>query len=331
MAFQNLPSIPSFSVHTDTGSIGPRWEKYVRKIENTFVAFKVTDDKQKRALLLHYAGDEVSDISDTLSDTGVDYKTARDKLQSYFLPKRNIEYERFRFRETMQDKDENVDAYNTRLQQLAATCEFHDKEQEVKSQIIRGCLSARVRRRALREELSLTQLLDLARSFEVSESQAQGMEKPSETASVNAIKQQRSQTTKRKQYRSQASRQNNRSQASGQNNKCYNCGGKYPHDKACPAKGKSCNFCKKQNHFAKCCRSRGERATKVKVKAVRHETDSSEGEYVFSVNPQAICKDRRPAATVNLNNTVLPVLIDTGATINVMSYSTYERLHRKPK
>ena len=34
-----------------------------------------------------------------------------------------------------------------------------------------------------------------------------------------------------------------------------NCGGHYPHDGQCPAAGKTCNLCRKPNHFATVCRS----------------------------------------------------------------------------
>ena len=41
-------------------------------------------------------------------------------------------------------------------------------------------------------------------------------------------------------------------------NTCLRCGGSYPHDndKACPAIGKTCNNCKKKNHFANQCKSK---------------------------------------------------------------------------
>ena len=37
---------------------------------------------------------------------------------------------------------------------------------------------------------------------------------------------------------------------------CYYCGLDWPHINECPAKGKACNYCHKQNHFARCCKSR---------------------------------------------------------------------------
>lgn len=125
----NLPTFPVFDIHS--GNTGARWPKYIRPLENVFVAFNVTENKQKRALLLHYAGEEVMDVFDTLGDTRTDYDTAKTKLNAYMAPKRNVEYEQFVFREAKQLDTEAVDSYHTRLQQLAKTCEFTDCDGEV--------------------------------------------------------------------------------------------------------------------------------------------------------------------------------------------------------
>ena len=43
----------------------------------------ISDDKQKRALLLYQAGPETQEIFETLTDTGDDYKTAQEKLDDH--------------------------------------------------------------------------------------------------------------------------------------------------------------------------------------------------------------------------------------------------------
>ena len=55
----------------------------------------ITDDKQKRGVLLYQAGLETQEIFETLNDTGDDYKTAQEKLDAYFSPKKNVDYEIF--------------------------------------------------------------------------------------------------------------------------------------------------------------------------------------------------------------------------------------------
>ena len=48
----------------------------------------VKDKKRQRALLLHYAGEDVNDIFETLTDTGDDYATAVGKLKDNFAPQK---------------------------------------------------------------------------------------------------------------------------------------------------------------------------------------------------------------------------------------------------
>ena len=86
------------------------------------------------------------------------------KLNEYFTPKKNVDYEIFKFRTMTQNAGETIDQYTTRLRKLAANCEFPDMERELKSTIIQNCLSKRLRRIALRDDLSLDNLLAKARS-----------------------------------------------------------------------------------------------------------------------------------------------------------------------
>ena len=80
----------------------------------------ITGKKQKRALLLHYAGLSIDEIFDTLENTGEDkdYKTAIDKLSEYLSPQKNIAYEDYNFRQAKQKEGKSLDSYHTRLRQL---------------------------------------------------------------------------------------------------------------------------------------------------------------------------------------------------------------------
>ena len=85
-------------------------------------------------------------------------------------------YEIFQFRKAVQQSGETVDQFATRIRKLASTYEFTDLAKELKSTIIQNSQSKRLRRVALREDLSLDALLDKARSQEASEEQAKGIE-----------------------------------------------------------------------------------------------------------------------------------------------------------
>ena len=297
----------------------------------------IDDKRRQRALLFHYAGSEVADIFDTFpeKDKGKDddYMRAVELLTNYFSPKKNIEYEVHMFRQAKQMSGETMDRFHTRLRKLAKTCEFTDVEREIKTQIIQGCLSQRLRRRALRETISLTQLLDYGRSLETSETQARGMEEKlqSEVATGyvnNTVHEQ----TRHKKTRA----------------KCYRCNGSYPHTSVCPAMGKTCNSCHKQNHFAAVCRSKQQRKPNKrsgnftgrkykkqhqsvnKVEAEnRDDTSSSvsDDEYVFTTAVKKNTKSGAyPTATITIGKENIDFVLDTGATVNLIEESDYLRL-----
>ena len=84
-----------------------------------------------------------------MPETGEDYATTQAKLDKYFSPKKNVDYQVFQFCQAVQQSGETMDQFVTRLQKLAATCEFGDVAKEIKSVVIQNCLSKRLRQYAL--------------------------------------------------------------------------------------------------------------------------------------------------------------------------------------
>ena len=324
MAESGLPVFPKFPVHAE-GAIGTRWRKWVQRLENLFVGMKITDNKRKRALLLHYAGEEVYDIFDTFADTGNDenYDQAKDALKNYFEPKVNKEYERYVFRQTKQSEGETVDTYHTRLRQLVTKCEFADNDSEIKSQIIQSCTSSKLRRKALSEEMTLNKLLETARTLELAEKQASGIE--NNNSSVNKIHQKESE----QRTHHWKPRRNPEPRTKGtyrQSSKCYNCGGHYPHKTKCPAFKQICSNCGRENHFAAYCKSKPQ----FKKKHVKQIQDCDEDDgYVFSVRNNSTTK--QPKFNITLNGQRFHMLIDTGSSVNILDEVTFSKLHPKPK
>ena len=96
-----------------------------------------------------------------------------------------MQFEIYKFRQAKQETSEKINTYHTRLRKLCENCEFADNDKEIKSQIIQGCSSTRLRREGLREELSLDDLIKTSRALELSESQASQIE--NNTAETNVI------------------------------------------------------------------------------------------------------------------------------------------------
>ena len=118
-----MPTLAPFNPHSE---LSAKWEKWLKCFEGAMVSFNITTSKRKRALLLHYGGEQLQTVFDTLSDTGDenDYEKAKEVLTSHFVPKRNPIYETILFRRLTQNPDESVDQFCTQLRKAADKFDF---------------------------------------------------------------------------------------------------------------------------------------------------------------------------------------------------------------
>ena len=253
----NLPFFPPFDLEDEAGTPGPRWKKYISRFRNLIIALDITDKTRQRALLLHYAGEAVNDMLDTLDDT--EAKEGQDPLEkailaltNHFEPKKNPAFEEYQFRQATQNVGEPIASYFTRLKQLAKTCEFADEEREIKSQIIQHCTSSKLRRKALSEPATTLQsLLEYGKTLEITEVQAASLEKQ-EVNRIHRWHGERSRKNRNGIAKPKDRGQWNETKASI----CGCCGGTYPHPggrEACPAYKKECRNCGKIGHFQSVC------------------------------------------------------------------------------
>ena len=245
-----FPTFPPFNVHEETFNVAARWKKWLTRFENMLEAMAIDNSKRKKAILLHYGGEDICEIFEGLQldetpsegETNDVYKTLKDALSSYFMPQVIVDYEIYKFRECKQNPDETLAAYNNRLRRLAKTCDFTNVDRELKSQLILGYTSSKLRRRALREpKLTLTSLLEIGRTMELAEDQAKRME-DNEQVRINKIEATPSNNSRKPVIPDE------------QQPTCYYCGGKHTLGRDhCPASGQACNSCGKLNHFSKVC------------------------------------------------------------------------------
>ena len=229
-------------------------EKIQKRFENLVLALNVQDGAQNKALLLNYLGNEAyvyENLSTRRPDETYDAVTAL--LDGHFSPQNNITYERYVFQNVRQYADENIRQFYIRVKGQAVKWDFGATlGTEIRQQIILARNNNKLRLYCFRnQDVTLQQLLLHAKSLEDAESQAREIEKMTENvAAVNLTRQQQpSQLTR---FGKDAAKGGKSSHDSGRKT-CFQCGGNYPHSRDCPAKGKKCNKCQKEDHFERCC------------------------------------------------------------------------------
>ncbi|CAH1233136.1 Hypp607 [Branchiostoma lanceolatum] len=94
-------------------------------------------------------------------------------------------------------------------------------------------------------------------------------------------------------------------------------------DAVCPARGKKCSQCGMLNHFRAVCRNKKSNTNHVDQSA----NEEMRSDYVFSVQNTRVRRDG--TVTLEVGGATLPdVLIDSGATSNILSKTIWENLKR---
>ena len=224
-----------------------------------------------------------------------------------------------------------MNSYNAGLRQLAKTCEFSNINKEIKEHIILTCSSNSLRRRSLRENLTLDAILKLGRALELSEEQARQVEKAAADVNTTETKgrdrpgrsRQRNEHPSQSRFRrSQSRNRQNSNKRNSRPGKCGNYGGYATQRNPCPARGKSCNACGKIGHFAHVCRANPS-AEDGKVTSLGTD-HSSEDKYEFAYTVINYIESKKPPmCQVQVNGKTVEMMIDTGASVNPLDEATF--------
>jgi len=111
--------------------------------------------------------------------------------------------------------------------------------------------------------------------------------------------------------------------------KCYRCGSdkhKANFDR-CPAWGKSCTKCQKQNHFARMCRSQCQQHHQGQVNTISNTTCSDSDIIILHVDETN--NPKKLMCFIQVDTVPVEVQIDTGSPISIMSNVVYNQLFSK--
>lgn len=323
----DLTSVKPFDPHGEPSGVGRRWQRWLKSFsvyadsKGLLIAADKADNKiQRRALLLHSAGEAVQEIFETLTDTGEakDYEKAVKALNDYFIPKVNSTYQNHLFRSMEQQDGETVAQFVTRLRQVVKDCDYGDQaENQIRDQVVQRCKSHELRKKLLEkgEKLTLELLLSTAANHERVQSQLENMEGKKDVNSVRDKQEDKGKEPVK--------------------GTCYRCGkvGHFARDSECPARGKTCHKCGGADHFGSQCKTKTAKPPKPrrdekpkgnkKKKSVRYVgSERDEDEYAFTVNsassPEKI--------DVTVGGVVVEMLIDSGASTNVIDKNLWSKL-----
>ena len=287
------------------------------------------------------------------------YESSVSALTKHFDPKSNRQYNLYQFREMRQLCDETLDVYHTRLKKQAAVCKFAQEDEEIKSQIVVGTNNNKLRRIALEDDdMTLQRLLDKGRALELSNRHASAMEdqKSSEAADVNKMGVQRHHSGRPKSVPcglcgGNYPHRGGPTQCPAYGKKCAKCH-RYNHFAACCRAGnytrKSHEEHKQYKHSEKSKSSdkhkskptkykQKYRKSKVNQAACESDSDSDEyesveanavrkvGGYLYATQSVSNVKTTMPTAQVQIDNTSVTMLVDTGADVNIMDETTYRK------
>lgn len=330
-----------------------KWLEWTRALEIYFEVHEITDSKKKKQKLLHLGGLELQriyfalpqgDVSfvdakgePVLDDKGeatkfTEYEAAKWTLTNHFVPKLNVIYERHMMRSMTQASNEKFDDFLLRLREQARKCDYckEDEKREVILQIVEGGRSPKLRARLLESDRSLEEVISIARTMEEVEKQTKAF-----SATPLDFNAEISRVT---------SRFNQPRGPSQDSKRCYRYDrqGHFANDKSCTAWGVKCDNCGVMNHLSVACkRQRGvkrphdqrnyhPKRAKARINRVEKQETSEEepetGTYSGIFHVRDVKRKRK--VEVHIGGCPVQMLVDSEATANMITVSTYHELMR---
>ncbi|KAI4887128.1 hypothetical protein NFI96_019030, partial [Prochilodus magdalenae] len=312
---------PPRQLCVDSGNLSKSWKSW-REEFMLYVDLTVdvdVDEKTKVKLFSYLVGETGRELLDTLmGEAAKETWKIRDIVAAFDAhcnPSVNETVERYRFFSRNQGSSENIDCYVTELKLLAKTCNFGPlRDSLIRDRIVCGSNSNGMRERLLREKnLTLDTCVQLCRAAELSRENAKTISGPT-MEEVHAVQ--------RPVLHKQAV----------ESVDCKFCGKLHEKSKQkCPAYGKKCKKCGKENHFAAKCKAsqmlKGKEKRKKQVHNVA-ECNSDELEDILCVTASetetvsSVGSDKRHYpqlfAGMLVGKRMVKFQIDCGATCNII-------------
>ena len=316
----------------DGDDVGHRWNRWVERFKLFLRVKKITNDDDMVDNLLYYGGEVIHEKYLPAKDANHKIDDVIKILSAIFSPPTTTQMSLFKFRKMEQLVGEPFDEYVTRLRGCASFCGFatSDVENQLKNQIIQGCQSDKLRVRALEQDkITFEDLFMLGKTIEAVDTH------------MKTIKMNMSTACGTNSSYDQVNRINDKRELKDNENRiksCFRCGGSYPHtrDKGCPAANVKCNLCRKEGHFAKCCKTKPEKMKQMsdreKINMLNDFAHTYEPDQDYD-NVWTVKEPNSKLPTIKLEvcNSEVEFTIDTGASVNTIDEHEWSKIVTKPK
>ena len=150
---------------------GEEWTTYIERLEQFFVANKITEAKQKVAVLLTVIGSKsyglLRNLVSPAKPAEKKFEDIVEVMKNHLNPKPLIIAERFKFHRRNQGENESISQYVAELRKLSEKCDFGDYlEQALRDRLVCGLVSEKIQQRLLSEaDLSLKKAFEIAQGI----------------------------------------------------------------------------------------------------------------------------------------------------------------------
>lgn len=337
------------------GNLAENWRKFKRNFDIYMSAneLNLKSDAVKVNVFLNIIGHDAVEIYDTFKLTELQqthYVSVIRAFDDFCKPKTNPVYERFVFWQRQQKEGESFDVFHVDIKRLVKNCGFGENEKEMlRDRIVIGIANKNLQKRLLETaDLTYDKAVEKCKANEATQGHVDEMSKS--TATVHELKRDNGNSNKNsggvqarnaydrkpqwngRQHNGNERQQKNWHQQQQQNTKmsnrfdkeeqtCKFCNYKHKFGSGfCPAYGKQCSICKKNNHFQSVCRVKNVQA----INSV--DFDSTSKLYIDSLTQLAECSANatniksKPIwrEDLRVKNECIAFKVDTGSDVTVL-------------
>ena len=314
------PPFPAFD------STAELWKDYLLRFETFVNANSVPDEKKALVFLTNQTSGTYKLITNYASQQDVPTTANAMKfsditgfMSSHYDPTQFTVRERYKFWSTIKRKPgETPTELAARVRQMATTCDFPAIKNPL-DEAMRTCFICAINNEAIlksvfrekEEKLTFAKAVEIATEVEeaAKTAKAQVYSKPDEVQMIHTKKPQRN----NHHHHHQKSPPSTKPSAST-TARCYRCGKNGHAMKDCRLSNAVCNFCGKKGHIEAAC------ITKQRSSKVNLITTSTINSLTDEV------KEPSPSVAVTIKNRKFPFLVDTGASCNLLSSSTWKKI-----